>query len=63
MTITAASVVIVALAIGGLEALGLIDDALQLSGTFWQTVSSCDHMGNVWASGGGCFVYSGCSRC
>ncbi|HHV3719623.1 TPA: hypothetical protein ACUJHO_001665 [Salmonella enterica] len=41
MTITAASV-IVALAIGGLEALGLIDDALQLSGTFWQTVSA-DH--------------------
>lgn len=47
MTITAASV-IVALAIGGLEALGLIDDALQLSGTFWQTVSTLnDHMGNV----------------
>ncbi|AEZ46476.1 TPA: HoxN/HupN/NixA family nickel/cobalt transporter [Salmonella enterica subsp. enterica serovar Typhi] len=47
ITITAASV-IVALAIGGLEALGLIDDALQLSGTFWQTVSTLnDHMGNV----------------
>ncbi|EDS6650701.1 high-affinity nickel-transport family protein [Salmonella enterica subsp. arizonae] len=36
------------MAIGGLEALGLIDDALQLSGTFWQTVSTLnDHMGNV----------------
>lgn len=47
MTITAASV-IVALAIGGLEALGLIDDALQLSGKFWEMVSTLnDHMGNV----------------
>ncbi len=56
MTITAASV-IVALAIGGLEALGLIDDALQLSGTFWQTVSTLnDHMGNVGFCVVGAFV-------
>lgn len=47
MTITAASVII-ALVIGGLEALGLIDDALQLNGTFWQMVSTINnHMGNA----------------
>ncbi len=61
MTITAASV-IVALAIGGLEALGLIDDALQLSGTFWQTVSTLnDHMGNVGFWVVALLCYSGCS--
>ncbi|AIJ07226.1 MULTISPECIES: HoxN/HupN/NixA family nickel/cobalt transporter [Edwardsiella] len=54
MTITAASVA-VALIIGGLEALGLIADSLQLQGGFWQMIGSLnDKMGNAgfWVIGG-----------
>lgn len=47
MTITGTSV-IVALFIGGLEALGLLSDAFSLQGGLWDTVSKLsDHMGNV----------------
>ena len=47
MTITGTSV-IVALFIGGLEALGLLSDAFSLQGGLWDTVSNLsDHMGNV----------------
>lgn len=47
MTITGTSV-IVALFIGGLEALGLLSDAFSLRGAVWDTVGSLsDHMGNV----------------
>ncbi|MFQ6315197.1 HoxN/HupN/NixA family nickel/cobalt transporter [Citrobacter braakii] len=47
MTITGTSV-IVALFIGGLEALGLLSDAFSLQGGLWDTVSELsDHMGNV----------------
>ncbi|MGY0145345.1 HoxN/HupN/NixA family nickel/cobalt transporter [Edwardsiella tarda] len=54
MTITAASVG-VALVIGGLEALGLLADSLQLQGEFWQWIGRLnDQMGNVgfWVIGG-----------
>lgn len=47
MTITGTSVV-VAVFIGGLEALGLLSDAFSLQGGMWDTVSNLgDHMGNV----------------
>lgn len=47
MTITGTSV-IVALFIGGLEALGLMSDTFSLQGGLWDTVSRLsDHMGNV----------------
>lgn len=47
ITITAASV-IVALVIGGLEALGLVADSFQLKGRFWEFVGLLgDHMTNA----------------
>lgn len=47
MTITSVSVV-VALLIGGIEALGLIGDQLSLSGTFWDGVGSLnEHFGTL----------------
>lgn len=47
MTITSASV-IVALFIGGVEALGLIGEQLNLTGSFWQMIDSLnDHLGNL----------------
>lgn len=54
LTITAASVA-VALIIGGLEALGLLADTLQLQGAFWQLIGQInDRMGNAgfWVIGG-----------
>jgi high-affinity nickel-transport protein len=47
MTITAVSVV-VALLIGGIEALGLLGNQLSLSGTFWDAVGSLnEHFGTL----------------
>ncbi len=40
--------VVVALAIGGIEALGMIGDRLSLSGGFWTAVAACnDHLGAI----------------
>jgi high-affinity nickel-transport protein len=47
MTITAVSIV-VALMVGGIEALGLIGDQLELKGGFWESIGSLnDNFGNI----------------
>jgi len=47
MTITAVSIV-VALLVGGIEALGLIGDKLELKGGFWESIGSLnDNFGNI----------------
>ena len=47
MTITLVSV-LVAIAIGGIEVLGLLADKLQLSGTFWDAVANLnEHFGMI----------------
>jgi nickel/cobalt transporter (NiCoT) family protein len=57
LTITAASVLI-ALLIGGIEALGLIGDQLALSGPFWDTIGTLNgSIGNLGFAVVGIFVF------
>ena len=58
MTITAVSIV-VALLVGGIEALGLIGDKLELKGGFWESIGSLnDNFGNIGFVTIGVFVAS-----
>ena len=58
MTITFVSVV-VALAVGGIEAAGLIADQLHLSGTFWDAIGSLnDNFGTIGYVIIGLFIFS-----
>ncbi len=58
MTITAVSVLI-ALVVGGIEALGIVGDQLQLHGWFWDRVGGFgDHLGMTGAAIVGVFVFT-----